>query len=163
MDTLRRISPWLSRVLLGLVTFVLLMISVRFFTDPDHAVAPAGFSLESGLARTNARVIGVFPLSCAVITLACLLSAARLRSGLAFVATVMGLALAARVYGILADGTGHESLRLTVVEVVVMLVAVGNLLVQSSGRDRDAVTVADTAAGPLPIPLTSPRTQTRST
>jgi hypothetical protein len=129
----------MSRALLGVVTFIFLMIAVRFFADPGQAVARSDFALESAVARTNARVIGVFPVGCAIASLACLLSAGRLRAGLLFVATMMGLALLVRAYGIFADGTAHESLGLTAVEVVVLTVAAGNLLVQSGGWDRGGV------------------------
>jgi hypothetical protein len=52
--------------------------------------------------------------------LVCLVSSSLRRTGLIFVALIIGTALAVRVFGVVADGTLAESLRLLIAETVLL-------------------------------------------
>src|SRR5205809_7103165 len=75
-----------------------------------HAAASFKISLGSAAAITSMRVgFGAFPLGFAIIVASCLASTSRLLPGLSFVATILGVATAARVLGIVVDGAAPES------------------------------------------------------
>jgi hypothetical protein len=65
----------------------------------------------SALALTITRVgFGAFPLAFSILTLACLISTRRLLAGLSLVGTILGVALAVRIFGVLVDGTARQSI-----------------------------------------------------
>jgi hypothetical protein len=100
---------------------VLTLISRKFIADPVNAAAASKITLGSPLAITNMRAsFGAFPLGCALFVLICLLTSNLRRTGLLFVALIVGTALAVRIFGIMADGTFAESLRLVIAETVLM-------------------------------------------
>jgi hypothetical protein len=118
---LSRLAPWLSRLVLLAVTFILIMIGRKFIGDPVGAAEASNIVLGSPLALTNMRAsFGAFPLGCAIFALLCLLSPHRRLIGLSFVAILIGTALAVRTFGVVADGTLTESLRLLIVEGVLL-------------------------------------------
>ena len=115
-----RLAPWFSRLVLLAAMLLLAFIGLKFIGDPAGAAAVSSTVLGSPLAVTNMRAsFGAFPLGSALFVLFCLLGAGR-RIGLVFVATVMGTALAARIFGVLVDGTLAESLRLILVEALLL-------------------------------------------
>src|SRR5439155_1316314 len=74
------------------------------------AAASFKISLGSAAAITSMRVgFGAFPLGFAIVVASCLMSTSRLLPGLYFVATIIGVATAARVLGIVVDGAAPES------------------------------------------------------
>jgi hypothetical protein len=126
METLWRISPWFARVLLGLVTVLFAAIGAKFLFDPVGATKEAGLVLSTAEAATRVRVgFGAFPLSFAVVTLACVVSARRVLSGLWIAGTVVAIVTAGRILGIVVDGPAAESVKLLHNEVVLIaLVAI---------------------------------------
>jgi len=116
-----RIMPWISRAVLLAALTVLALISRKFIGHPVDAAAASDMTLGSPLAITNMRAsFGAFPLGCALFVLVCLMTSGLRRTGLVFVALIVGTALAVRIFGIVADGTLTESLRVVIAETVLL-------------------------------------------
>ena len=76
-------------------------------------------TLDSPLAVTNMRAsFGAFPLGCALFVLLCLVTSSLRRTGLVFVALIIGTVLIVRLFGIVADGAFADSLRVLIAETV---------------------------------------------
>jgi cytochrome b561 len=149
MTTFARVTPWLNRLVLVAATLVLALIGFKFISDPVGAATASNISLESALAVTNMRAsFGAFPLGCAMIAFACLVSAHRHLAGLSFVATIIGVALAVRIFGVVTDGTLNESLRVLSAESVLLLLSVLGILAELSvRRHREAASPREASAG----------------
>lgn len=114
-----RIVPWASRAVMFAALVVLSLISNKFIGHPVDAAAASDITLGSPLAITNLRAsFGAFPLGCALFLLVCLATTSLRRTGLVFVMLIIGTALAVRIFGVIADGTLVESLRLLTAETV---------------------------------------------
>jgi len=117
----QRVAPWISRAVLLFAVTVLALISRKFIGHPVDAAATSGITLGSPLAITNMRAsFGAFPLGCALFVLVCLFTSSLRKTGLVFVALIVGTALAVRIFGVLADGTFAESLRVLIAETVLL-------------------------------------------
>jgi hypothetical protein len=116
-----RIVPWVSRAVLLAAITVLSLISRKFIGHPVDAAAASDMTLGSPLAITNMRAsFGAFPLGCALFVLVCLVTSSLRKTGLIFVALIVGTALLVRVFGVVADGTFAESLRVLIAETVLL-------------------------------------------
>ena len=116
-----RIVPWISRAVLLAAITVLSLISRKFIGHPVDAAAASDMTLGSPLAITNMRAsFGAFPLGCALFVLVCLVTSSLRKTGLIFVALIVGTALLVRVFGVVADGTFAESLRVLIAETVLL-------------------------------------------
>src|SRR6516164_4165925 len=116
-----RIVPWISRAVLLAAITVLALISRKFISHPLDAAAASDMTLGSPLAITNMRAsFGAFPLGCALFVLTCLVTSSLRRTGLVFVALIIGTALAVRIFGTLADGSLAQSVHLLVAETVML-------------------------------------------
>jgi len=125
-----------ARLILVPPTFIFGMIAWRYLSHTAEMAATTGIVLSTPLAATILRIgFGAFPLGCALFTLSCLLSTRRLLTGLGFVATMMSVALAVRTYGVIVDGTLHESLPLIVAEVVLLALTLVGIAIET-GRLR---------------------------
>jgi hypothetical protein len=138
-----RIMPWISRAVLLAALTVLTLISRKFIAHPVDAAAAANMTLGSPLAITNMRAsFGAFPLGCALFVLLCLVTSSLRRTGLVFVALIVGTALAVRIFGIVADGTLAESMFVLVAETVLLGLSLaaytGERFVSSSSANRRA-------------------------
>jgi len=138
-----RITPWISRAVLLAALTVLTLISRKFIGHPVDAAAASGITLGSRLAVTTMRAsFGAFPLGCALFVLVCLLTASLRRTGLVFVVLIVGTALVVRLFGVFADGTLAESLRLLIAETVLFGLSLaayaGERLVSASSESRRA-------------------------
>jgi len=141
--TSANLVPWISRAVLLVAMVVLTMIGRKFIGHPVEAAATSGITLGSPLAVTNMRAsFGAFPLGCALFILVCLLTSGLRRTGLLFVVLIVGTALAVRIFGILADGTLAESLRVTIAESVLLGLSLaaygGERLTSDSSANRRA-------------------------
>jgi len=127
----RRMLPWLNRIVLLVGTLLLAFIGLKFVTDPVEAAWTSGIALGSALAVTTMRAsFGAFPLGGALFALFCLVTARR-RVGLVFVATLIGTALVVRMLGAAADGTLAESLRLILVEAMLLAASLAALIAEA--------------------------------
>jgi Domain of unknown function (DUF4345) len=138
-----RIAPWISRVVLVFALTVLGLISRKFISSPVDAAAASDMTLGSPLAITNMRAsFGAFPLGCALFVAVCLFTSSLRKTGLVFVALIVGTALAVRVFGVVADGTFAESLRVLIAETVLLGVSLaayaGERLASASSASRRA-------------------------
>lgn len=130
-----RIAPWLSRLVLVPPAFIFALIAVKYITHPAQAAAAVGISLTSPLGATILRVgFGGFPLGCAIFIFACLISERRILIGLCFVATMVGVVLLVRVYGMEVDGTVKESMALIRPEVSLMVACFIGLIIEFTRR-----------------------------
>ena len=101
-----KLAPWLTRLVLLPPALIFALIASRYIAHPVQTGATIGLAFNSALAITITRVgFGAFPLGCSIFTLSCLISKRRLLTGLGFVGTIIGVALAVRIFGMLADGT----------------------------------------------------------
>ena len=150
-----KFTPWLSKAVLVLATLVLALIARKFIADPVGAAAASTMTLGSALAITNMRAsFGAFPLGCAIFTLICLLSSRRRINGLSFVATLVGTALAVRLFGVVADGTFIQSARVLAAEAG--LVSLSGLALYAELSARTSVTKQRPAVSPRDDPLDIP-------
>jgi hypothetical protein len=125
MNSARRIAPWLSRFVLLAATIIFTLIGVRYLSDPVGAARAVRTSIDTAAGATSMRVgLGAFPLGIAAILAVCLISSHRRRFGLGIAATVMGLALGARLLGIALDGPAPESSRLLAPEIIMLALSV---------------------------------------
>jgi len=116
-----RIVPWISRAVLLAAITVLSLISRKFIGHPVDAAAASDMTLGSPIAITNMRAsFGAFPLGCALFVLVCLVTSSLRKTGLIFVALIVGTALVVRVFGVVADGTFAESLWVLIAETVLL-------------------------------------------
>src|ERR1700758_5025751 len=116
-----RIVPWISRVVLVFALTVLALISRKFISHPVDAAAASDMTLGSPLAITNMRAsFGAFPLGCALFVLLCLLTSSLRRTGLVFVALIIGTALVVRTFGAVIDGSLAQSVHLLAAETVLL-------------------------------------------
>jgi hypothetical protein len=135
MERFSKIVPWLTRLILVPPTFIFTMIASKYITHPVQMAATAGISFNAPLGITILRIgFGAFPLGCALFTLSCLVSTRRILTGLGFVATMIGVALVVRVFGMFADGTVKESMRLVIAEVVLLAITFAGILMELSRR-----------------------------
>ena len=138
-----RIVPWISRAVLLAAITVLSLISRKFIGHPVDAAAASDMTLGSPIAITNMRAsFGAFPLGCALFVLVCLVTSSLRKTGLIFVALIVGTALVVRVFGVVADGTLAESLRVLIAETVLLGLALaaytGERLASASSASRRA-------------------------
>jgi hypothetical protein len=138
-----RIVPWISRAVLLAAITVLSLISRKFIGHPVDAAAASDMTLGSPIAITNMRAsFGAFPLGCALFVLVCLVTSSLRKTGLIFVALIVGTALVVRVFGVVADGTFAESLRVLIAETVLLGLALaaytGERLASASSASRRA-------------------------
>jgi len=138
-----RIVPWISRAVLLAAITVLSLISRKFIGHPVDAAAASDMTLGSPIAITNMRAsFGAFPLGCALFVLVCLVTSSLRTTGLIFVALIVGTALVVRVFGVVADGTFAESLRVLIAETVLLGLALaaytGERLASASSASRRA-------------------------
>jgi hypothetical protein len=118
------VSLWLSRLTILAVAVLFTMIGFRFITDPLHAAANSGFSLESAVGYTNARAgMGGFPLGFAAILWFSLFSSRRFLPALGLIATVATVILVIRLYSAALDGTFGASAHILAPEVAILAVA----------------------------------------
>jgi hypothetical protein len=138
-----RVMPWVSRFVLLAALTVLTLISRKFISNPIDAAAASDMTLGSPLAVTNMRAsFGAFPLGCALFVLVCLVTSSLRRTGLVFVAVIVGTALVVRIFGVVADGTLTESLRVLIAESVLLSFSLaayaGERLASASSANRRA-------------------------
>ena len=62
-----RFAPWLSRLVMFPPIIIFTLISVRYFTNPAHAVS--GTSLNTPEAFTDTRVIGAWMVTLLILVL----------------------------------------------------------------------------------------------
>ena len=138
MEKLWRVAPWLTRMMLMPPTIIFTLIATRYLFHPIQTGAEIGLAFNAPLAVTIIRVgFGAFPLGCALFTLSCLLSKGRVLTGLAFVSTMIGAALVVRVFGMLADGTVAQSMKLVRAEIGLLVVMAAGIFLEL-GRRRAA-------------------------
>jgi hypothetical protein len=122
---MRTVAPWMSRAVLLAALIILALIGRKFVGDPIGAAEASSITLGSPLAITNMRAsFGAFPLGCALFVLVCLVTSSLRKTGLVFVALIIGTALAVRIFGIVADGTFAESTRVLVAEAALFCLSV---------------------------------------
>jgi hypothetical protein len=138
MEKLWRVAPWLTRIMLVPPTAIFTLIATRYLFHPVETGAEIGLAFNTPLAVTIVRVgFGALPLGCALFTLSCLLSKRRVLTGLGFVSTMIGAALAVRVFGMLADGTVAQNMKLVRAEIGLLVVMTVGILLEL-GRRRAA-------------------------
>jgi Domain of unknown function (DUF4345) len=135
--------PWISRAVLLAALIVLTLISGKFIGHPMDAATASNMTLGSPLAITNMRAsFGAFPLGCALFVLVCLFTSSLRKTGLLFVMLIIGTALAVRIFGVVADGTLAESLRVLIAETVLLGLSLaayaGERLAAASSASRRA-------------------------
>lgn len=126
-----RLAPWLSRLVMFPPVIVFTAISLRYFTNPEHAIA--GTTLNTPEAFTDTRVLGAFTLTLLIMLVTFLSSKARLWLGHLQLAFFMAAALITRVFGFMHDGTtlamGNQRF-ITIVEAVLLILNAAGLLLQ---------------------------------
>jgi peptidoglycan/LPS O-acetylase OafA/YrhL len=132
---LSRLSPWLARLVILAVAALFAMISYKFVSDPQHAAAASGITLDSAIGTTNTRAgFGGFPLGFAVLLVFSLFSSRRLLAALAAIATLAAVILAVRLYGAAQDGTFGESAHLLIPEAAILAVSLAAALMETRRR-----------------------------
>jgi hypothetical protein len=101
----RSLLPIFSRIVTIPPTIIMVLIGLRFITDPIHGVAATGVALSTPEAITDTRVTGGLALTIAFMLVTFLFSRGTSRIANATVVTLMGLVLAVRIFGFAIDGT----------------------------------------------------------
>ena len=126
------LAPWLSRLVMFPPVLVFGLISIRFLTNPGHAIP--GVTLHTPEAFTDTRVMGAWMLTLLMMLIAFLPSDDRLWMGHLQLAAFMGVTLVVRIFGFMNDGTtlamGNQK-PITIVEIVFLLLNVLGLVVQT--------------------------------
>jgi hypothetical protein len=147
MKKLWKLAPWLTRIMLIPPTAIFTLIASRYLFHPVESGAEIGLAFNAPLAVTIIRVgFGAFPLGCALFTLSCLLSKQRVLIGLGFVSTMIGTALVVRVFGMLADGTVAQNMKLVRAEIGLLAVMAVGILLELGRRRAAAMSVTDQEA-----------------
>jgi hypothetical protein len=132
-------ARWINRLVLVAATFIFATIGLRYIADPAGASAATGVMLTSPLASTVTRIgFGAFPLGFAIFNVWCLLSRARLRTGVGLVVTVVSTAIAVRLLSLVTDGAAAESVRLFIPEGAMLVLAIAGLRLESASLRRRA-------------------------
>ena len=135
-----RASPWLSRAVMFPPAFVFTVITLRYLTNPAHAIS--GTSLHTPEAFTDTRVIGAWMFTLLILLLTFVASKQRLWLGHLQLAVFMGATLVLRIFGFMHDGTtlamGNQR-PITIVEIVFLALNTAGLLMQINLRKRPAV------------------------
>jgi hypothetical protein len=114
------------------------MIAARYILHPVESAAAVGMVFSSALGMTIARVgFGGFPLACSLFTLSCLVSRRRVFTGLTFVATVLGVVLGVRLFGMAIDGTVRENMHLVRAETIMLVLFAIAIFLESVRRRRE--------------------------
>lgn len=136
---LHRFAPWLSRLVMFPPIIIFTAISLRYFTNPAHAIP--GTTLNTPEAFTDTRVVGAWALTLLVMLLTFLFSRRRLWLGHLQLAFFMGATLVVRVFGFVHDGTtlamGNQRV-ITIVEIVFFVLNLIGLGLQAIWRKDDA-------------------------
>jgi len=151
MMSIRKVSPWISRLIILAVAGLFTAIGVKFILDPQGAAATSGITIEPGIAYTNTRTgFGVFPLGFALILLFCLFSSRRLLTALALIATVTAVILFVRLYAAALDNTFAASARLLAPETAITVISLLGVWLEWARRSHaakgGAVPTGDTLA-----------------
>jgi len=137
MNKFWKAAPWLSRLMLLPPIVIFALIAARYLADPVASAAAQGIVLPPGLGVTIARVgFGGFPLGCSIFLATCLRSERRVIIGLTFVAIMIGVVLAVRVFGMTMDSTVQENLKLVNAEAGLLAVTGFGLFLELSRRRR---------------------------
>jgi hypothetical protein len=103
--------------------------------EPQANRSMIGLAFYSALAVTIIRVgFGAFPLGSSLFAWSCLLSTRRLLTELGFVATMIGVALLVRVFGMLGDATVPENMRLVRAEIAILVIVTIDFLLEFGRR-----------------------------
>ena len=155
MKLARRLVPWLSRLVLLAASVIFTRIGLGYLLNPVATAGALHTTFGSPAGVTTARVgFGAFPLAFAVILAACLVSSRRRLPGLVMVATIMGLATAARLLGLALDGSAPESRWLLAPEVAMTTLSLFCAGFEWSTRDSRR---SPEATGPTPGLVAGPR------
>jgi hypothetical protein len=132
-----KMTPWLIRISLLPPTVILALIGHRYIANPVGSAAAQGILLPPGLGVTIARVgLGGFPLACSIFVATCLFSTRRLLTGLSFVGILMTVILTVRIFGMRADSTVRENVKLVRAEIGLVLLTSAAFLVELKRRAR---------------------------
>ena len=135
----KQVVPWISRAVLLAAFVVLALIGRKFIGDPIGAASASDTTLASPLAVTNMRAsFGAFPLGCALFVLICLVTSSLRRTGLVFVALIIGTALAVRIFGTLVDGSLAQSVHLLIAEAVMTSLSTAAYVAERFAVDNSA-------------------------
>ena len=119
-------------------TLIFALVGSRHILHPAESAAAIGIVFSSALGVTITRVgLGGFPLACSLFTLYCLVSWQRVATGLGFVATLVSVVLAVRVFGMMVDGTVQESMRLVRAEIILLVLFVIGIFLDFAKRRRE--------------------------
>jgi len=101
----RSLPPLLSRIVMVPPMLIMVLIGLRFITNPSQGVAATGVTLSTPEAITDTRVIGALALTIAFVLATFISSRSRLRMGHVTIVAMMVLILAVRIFGFAVDGT----------------------------------------------------------
>lgn len=138
MEKFWKYVPWITRLMLVPPVVIFAMVGLRHIVNPAESATLSGIAFSSPLGATITRVgLGGFPLACSLFILYCLASRQRVTTGLRFVVMLVSVVLVVRVFGMLADGTVHESMRLVRAEIVLLGLFVVGLFFDFATRRRE--------------------------
>jgi len=99
------LAPWLSRIVMVPPMLIMVLIGLRFITNPSQGAAATGVTLSTPEAITDTRVMGALALTIAFALATFISSRSRLRMGHITIVAMMLLILAVRIFGFAVDGT----------------------------------------------------------
>lgn len=134
-----RFATWITRFPLVAVMILFTLIGAKFGFTPVHSAGARGILFSSGEGITTGRVgLGAFPLAFAIITLTCLVSRKRVLIGLYNILILIGTLLAFRIFGMFADNSVKENMRVLAPEIVLLVLSFIALSVERRRRRSES-------------------------
>lgn len=131
METFWRFAPWLSRLILLVVTLLFARLAWPALFDPVHEGAAHGISLGSAEAVSRLRIgFGAIPLASAIIAFLCLISPRRVLTGLYFVLIWVGVIMVVRIIGVIINGPNAFDLSVLRPEFVILILTTLSIFIE---------------------------------
>ena len=131
METFWRFAPWLSRLILLVVTLLFAHLAWPALFDPVHEGAAHGISLGSAEAVSRLRIgFGAIPLASAIIAFLCLISPRRVLTGLYFVLIWVGVIMVVRIIGVIINGPNAFDLSVLRPEFVILILTTLSIFIE---------------------------------
>jgi hypothetical protein len=138
METFWRFAPWLSRLILLVVTLLFARLAWPALADPVQEATTHGISLGSAEAVSRLRIgFGATPLAAAIIALLCLISPRRVLIGLYFVLTWVGVITVVRIIGVATNGPNDFDLRVLSPELVILGLTAVSIFIERGKQRRE--------------------------
>jgi hypothetical protein len=140
MEIFWRTAPWLSRLILLVVTALFTTLAWPALVDPVQAAAAHGVSIGSVEALSRVRIgFGAVPLASAIIAFVCLVWPRRILTGLYFVLIWVGVITVVRIIGVTINGPNDFDLRVLRPEIAILALTIVSIFIERGKQRRGTI------------------------